>query len=161
MSREGQIFCLSPCPLSSHQSFKRLSVVNPNISGQVSSQSEWATGGFLIFIYSHQYFKASDTSIQWCWLKCAINCPTSFVILLNLLLWLRVPVKKHKGCCREQSWSHGTGCTPCNTVCLCTWCFLYENPVLTSPCHSRSSDMFCNHGNVEVIAYLPCSFIFN
>lgn len=39
--------------------------------------------------------------------------------------------------------------------------FLYENPVLTSPCHSRSSDMFCDPVNVEVIAYLPCSFIFN
>lgn len=34
MSREGQIFYLSPCPLSSRQSFKHLFVVNPNISGQ-------------------------------------------------------------------------------------------------------------------------------
>lgn len=71
------------------------------------------------------------------------------------LLWLQVHVKTQKGCCRARSRSHGAGCVLCNAVGLCAWWVLRENVVPTSPCHSRSSGMFCDHGNVEVIDTFP------
>lgn len=155
---------MSPCSLSSHQSFNLLSVVNPNISGRSAVRPSEQLEDFK-FLFIH-------TSISKCLIRpfsvigsdVLLTVPAflrSCWISCSSLLWVQVHVKTREGCCRERSRGRGAGCILCNAVGLCARWFLHENVVLTSPCRSRSSDMFCNRGDVEVIAYLPCSFIFS